>query len=358
MDCHIKVILKIVLLVMSFTAQADLSNRKDLFKNEIFFTRSFVINPEVENWTNVFFKKFFEKESLDIEIRFSEDTDISYGFIEGEFSSWLASSGFISIAGDFVFYVDPNDGKESEYGFHFETELEIENTEAFFQFVKKEFSFCERATLVLSFCNIFKIENPNPESNRLDQITRNLYDWKENFIADLYTIEHPEVLAIKDRFVDGIAGQISITELSESVILEIDLSGLKSEFEEEAKSFFRETKLTDYSLEKLRVEFFENQIFMALHFSKLHVAKVSKLYVELLSHLQKMIEDEERGIGLAESLRTALSDKKISGRELLKHIKKKEIWDVGWEVGKSLILGDEEDNSLVDKAVEEELGLD
>ena len=351
--------------VMSFSVQAEFSSRKYVFKDQILFNRSFVINPEVENWMNVFFTEFFKKELSNLEIRFSEETDMSFGFIEGKVSSDLSSlqtAAASQVAGDFVFYVNPADGKQLEYGFHLETEFKIKPTDSFFHFIEKDVLSCEgeNDSLFFSFCEIFKIENFNSDTNKAAYVTQNLYDWKEGLITKLFQIEDPEITAIQPRFVNWIADQIVIKESSESVTLEIDLSALKSEFEDEAKNFFRETELTDYSFESIKLEFFEDEIVIYLHLKKLHVAKRARLYVELASLLQDLIEDEERGIGLAQSLREALNNNSLNGSELIGHIKGTELVNLGWTAGNSLIRGDveSEENSPVDSELEEELGLD
>ena len=351
--------------IMSFSVQADLSSRKYVFKDKVLFNRSFVINPEVENWINVFFTEFFKKELSNLEIRFSEETDMSFGFIEGKVLSDLVSLNSAidsGVAGDFVFYVDPEDGKQLEYGFHLETEFKINPTDSFFHFIAQNALFCEGESdfLFFSFCEIFKIENFNSDTNKVAYVTQNLYDWKERLITKLFQIEDPEITAIQSRFINWITDHIVIKEFSESVTLEIDLSALKSEFEDEAETFFRETELTDYSFETIKLEFFEDEIVIYFHLKKLHVAKRAKLYVELASHLQDLIEDEERGVGLAQSLREALSNKSLSRMELIGHISNKELINIGWTVGSSLIRSDveSEKSSLVDSELEEELGLD
>ena len=366
MNYYIKrVLLSTISTIMSFSVQAELSSRKYDFKNKILFNRSFVINPKVKNWVNVFFAEFFKKELSNLEIRFSEETDMSFGFVEGKVSSDLVSlnSAIASgVAGDFVFYVDPADGKKLEYGFHLETEFKINPTDSFFHFIDKDVLSCEGANdfLFFSFCEIFKIENFNSDINKVAYMTQNLYDWKKHLITKLSQIEDPEITAIQVRFINWITDQIVIKELSESVILEIDLSALKSKFEDKAKSFFRETGLTDYSFETIKLEFFEDEIVIYLHLKKLHVAKRARLYIELAGLLQDLIEDEKRGIGLARSLREALSNKSLSRTELIRHIRNKELINIGWTVGNSLIKGDveSEESTPIDSELEEELGLE
>lgn len=340
--------LGLFLMLMPLSLMADLSNREASFKDEVLFNRTFVISPEVENWTNVFFSEFFKKEMSDLEIQFTDATDMSFGFIEGNFSSQLSPSSLESssnIFGDFVFYVDPNDGKSSEYGFHFETEFEVQDPKAFYQLIQKDVSSCEGDGFLAIFCDVFKKEEGI-------STVSHLYDWKERLIAELYTIEDPEILAIQDDFVSWMTNQIVIEELSESVVLELNLSGLKSEFEKNAKSFFRETQLTDYSLQKLRLEFFEDSLVVSLHLRKLHVASRARLYVELMSGLQNFIEDEERGIGLAQSLREALSNKDLSREDFTQHIYYREILGIGVTAGTRLIIGEGSTEA------EEELGLE
>ena len=346
---------------MAFSSQAELESRKS-FKKSALFERVFTINPEVENWTNLFFAEFFKKELSNVKIHFFEETDMSFGFIEGGVSADLQKEGKTSLlSGDFVFYVDPENGKESEYGLHFETEFSIQYTDPLFYFAQNDVALCEEdsASLFLSFCQMFKIEDFNSNTNKTARITENLYRWKESLTAQLYEIEDPEIKAIQPRFTNWIADHILIEESEGRVALNIDLSGMRAEFESEAKDFLKRTQLIDYSFESIRLEFLEDQIFAEIHLKKLHVVKRIKLYLELASLLQDFIEDEERGVGLAQSLREALKNRSLSRGELISHISSGELINLGWTAGVSLIRGDDSPEPVpVETDIEEELGLD
>ena len=312
-------------IILLFSAQAEFETQKDSFKKEVLFDKSLDINVKVQKWTNTFFAKFFKKEFSDITIRFSRYTDTSYGFIEGIFKAELNPelSQYPSFFdGTFLFYVDPNNGKSSEYGLHFETEFRVTQSSGLFDFIQNEPFFCEgeESSVLLSFCHVFEIQNQASEKKKLPVITQSLLNWKNQLIYQLSSIEDTDFLPIQDRFVNWIENRIVINESKnqKSVTVSIDLSGMREEFEEEGKSFLVNTELTDYSLETFQLEFFEDEILVYLHVRKLHVFKRVKLLMEYLSSLQTYVfEDEKKGIKLAENLRQAVSDRSLSRTELL-----------------------------------------
>lgn len=355
--------------VVLLPAKADLLSQRAAFKNQVLFKRVFDINPEVENWTNVFFRELFRKELSQLEIHFFEETDTSYGFIEGAFSGSFQDppsrilndeSSFPDVEGDFVFYVDPSNGETSDYEFHFETEFEINDADSFFRFVRKGLFFCKKfdESLLSSFCRIFLIEDFNPNTNKVTEMTKKLSLWKDNLIKRLYEIEKSEVLATQSQFVNRITSHIVIEEFSDSVVLNLNLSDLKKEFEDFAKASLNFRWPISRSFESLRLEFFEDQILGSIHFKKLHSAKRVKLYAELSGLLQYFIEDEEWAFHLAQSLREVLREGAFSWRGLISHIQAKNLFRLDWTAESSFIREGEKTKEVpMDYDPEEDLVL-
>ena len=354
--------------IMLFSAQAEFKTQKDSFKKEVLFDKVFNINSKVQKRIQSFFAEFLKKELSDIKIRFSRYTDLSYGFAEGIFSAEINPelSHYPSLFdGTFLVYVDPNEGKPIEYGFHFETELSITQSSSFFDFIQNETPLCKGegvgGSFLLSFCNIFKIQHLSSETKKLPVIKQNLLNWKSQLVEQLSSIEDPDFLPIQEQFVNWVENRIVIkeSENQESVTVSIDLSGMKEEFEEDGKKFLVNTELTDYSLETFQLEFFEDEVLIYLHIRKLQiVSQKVKDYMEYTNRLvQNLIENEGIVIELAQELRQALRDRRsltvfnIAGI-VVKHTPITDLAGGAVEGVKKGVI------DFLDRDEEEELGLD
>ena len=302
-----------IILCGFFIIVNSLSFANQAFANQVFFESHFVINPKVEVWTNLFLKELFDEVISDLEINYSEDTDVSLGIIKGDFSAVIDSvkeAEASDIKGGFRVYINPNDGKPSEYGLNLETQFTIEQTDNVFYTLKDLLSFCpvNDHSLFLSLCETFETGGLDSNLSKVQNISNSLNIWKSHLIEQLYLIEDPEIQPIKQDFVNWIADHILIEEDEKSVSLNVDLSGLKAEFADSAKDFFIKTQLVDYFFESIHIQFFEERILGYVHLKKLHVSKRVKLYVGLADRLQIIIENETIAKKLGRALRASISD--------------------------------------------------
>ncbi|MBC6415555.1 MAG: hypothetical protein GDA46_04100 [Bdellovibrionales bacterium] len=336
----------IFLLISPFTA----------FANSRIFEKYFVINEAVETGANTFLKELFKDEMSDLNISFSEDTDISQGKIKAKFSTSLNSVEAFSpseITGAFDFYIEPKEGKKSEYGINFKTHFEINQTDSFFYHISDILS-CDLkgAALFSSVCESIQKTPWNSKLSKVENITNRLYFWKDYLIDQ---IENSESEFVKEELKDWISNQIVIKREEESVSLEIFLSGFKEKFFDSNKDFFIRTKLVDFSLEFLKIQFFEERILFDIHVKKLHVMNRIKLFVELISNFQFMIENEVFAQNLGISLRQALREGKIINQSF-EEVNTTELFEtLGWTVTDSISsIG----YDFIFSSEEEDLGLD
>ena len=282
------------------------------FANQVFFERHFIINPKVEVWTNLFFSELFDELISDLKINYSEETDVSLGIIKGGFSAVIDSvkeAEASDIKGGFRVYINPNDGKPSEYGLNLEAEFTIEQTDNVFYTLEDLLSFCpvDDHSLFLSLCKTFEAGSLDSNLSKVQNISNSLNIWKGHLIEQLYQIKDPEIQPIKQDFVNWIANHILIEENETSVSLNVDLSGLKAEFADLAEDFFIKTKLVDYFLESIRIQFFEDRISAYIHLKKLHLSDRVKLFVNFAAQLQPIIENEAVAKKMGRALRENIS---------------------------------------------------
>ena len=325
-----------------------------------------IINKKVEKFVNTFVEKLLEEELSHTNITLSEESDMSLGRIQGDFNSLVVENPNktpSTVEGDFIFYIEPNDKNDLEYELNFETYIEISQIDNFLFLLKDFFPFCENNNSFKSYnlCSHYQASKLDTTETKLKNAIKIFKIWELYFIDLLYEIKHPEIQPIQDEFVNWIAKHILIEENSESVKMSLNFSGLRSRFNYKAPSFFRETKLIDYSLESLQIEVFEERILFNFQIKKLHVKKRINLYVDLMSQFQSFIEDETRAVVLAQSLRKDLQEREINLSSFLFQLNTKEMLNLGWAVGKNIITGSEDKNKstqFIPSEIEEGLGLD
>ena len=360
MTLYVKMIL--LSTVMVFSVQAEIIDKKFIdkkFTDQVLFEKSFVATSEVESVINAFFTNFFIEELSTLEIRFFEETDVSYGFVGADFSAQLPSENSHSdIEGQFAIYTNPFDGSDSEYGLHFETEFTITPTASFLYFIREDLSLCKE-DISFNICQIFHVEDLD-SNTKLANITDNLYAWKDNMITQLNKATGPEH---KD-FAQSVLEQVVIEEGSDSIILNMNLAKLQAEFKDQVTGFFKIKKLRGFSIESIRLEFFEDQISVSLHIQQLFLAKDMLDYLELSSFLQDLFENEERLIGLSQAIRESVSQRSFSKVTFaLKNLEFTEMTNITKTKVQQKFWGTEvpviEDKDLpIDTELEEELGLD